>query len=161
MRTVLLAPVAEVVDADHLVAELLQEVGDEAADDSRAQMARMEGLGDVGRAVLDNDRLAIALRKNAVSQSSGPRASQRTMQELPKSLPLDSTSFTVFFSSSVLLMRKLRNGPPALHSVITSSSGNYRARTMRSKLPRPWQVHVQRRRQRQRPEPGCRPCTPC
>ncbi len=57
-QTVLLAPVTEVVDTGHIPAGALVEIREEAADDGAAQVAGVEGLGDVGRAELDDHALA-------------------------------------------------------------------------------------------------------
>ena len=65
-RTKLLAPVAEVVHAEDVPAVGLVEVGEEGADDGRAEVAGVERLGDVGRRELDDDALALARLVRAV-----------------------------------------------------------------------------------------------
>ncbi|TKW55362.1 hypothetical protein CTA1_4108 [Colletotrichum tanaceti] len=56
-QAVLLAPIAEVVDAGDIPAGAVVEVGDEAADDGASQMAGVEGLRNVGGGELDDDLL--------------------------------------------------------------------------------------------------------
>lgn len=55
--TVLLAPVTEVVDANHIPASGLVEVGEETANDGASQVTGVEGFGNVGRGELDDDAL--------------------------------------------------------------------------------------------------------
>ena len=50
------APVADVVLADHGVAEELEHPHERVADDRRAQVPDVHLLGDVGRRVVDDDR---------------------------------------------------------------------------------------------------------
>ena len=54
------APVAEVVHGDDVPAVRLVEVREEGADDGAAEVADVEGLGDVGGGVLDDDALSLA-----------------------------------------------------------------------------------------------------
>ena len=69
-RTELGAPVPQVVEADHLVAQELMGLGQGMADHGRAQMADGEQLGDVRRAVLDDHLLAVG-RTRAVGPVQG------------------------------------------------------------------------------------------
>ena len=54
------APVANVVLADHLVAEEFEHAGDAVADDGRAQMANVHLFGQVGRGQIDHHALCRA-----------------------------------------------------------------------------------------------------
>lgn len=56
-ETVLLTPVAEVVDADDIPAGAGVEVGEETTDDGGTEMASVEGLSNVGGGELDDDAL--------------------------------------------------------------------------------------------------------
>lgn len=56
-KTVLLAPVSQVVHAESVVSVSLEDVADEGSDDGRAQMSCVEGLGNVGRRKLHDDLL--------------------------------------------------------------------------------------------------------
>ena len=49
--------IAEVVDADRVVAECVVDLVDRVANDGAADVSDVERLGDVGRAILDNNRL--------------------------------------------------------------------------------------------------------
>lgn len=53
-------PVSEVVHRDHFPSARLVEVREERANDGAPQVADVEGFGDVGGGVLDDDTLALA-----------------------------------------------------------------------------------------------------
>ena len=75
------APVADVVDADGLVAEGVVEAAHGGADDGRAQVTDMEALGDVGRGVVEHDRLAPTLVRAAVALTPGLDVAQNHVGE--------------------------------------------------------------------------------
>ena len=72
------APVTHVVDADDLVTAELQDARQAVADDGAAQMAHVHVLGDVGRAVINNNALLLhgrgdaAIHKDTVNTISDP-----------------------------------------------------------------------------------------
>ena len=68
----LLPPVAEVVDALHPPALAPVEVGDGVADEGGSQVVEGDGLGDVGRAVVDDHRLAARPRRSTRSRRPRP-----------------------------------------------------------------------------------------
>ena len=51
------APVADVVEPEHVVPQELDEVGDGVADDGRPEVTHVHLLGDVGRRVVDDAAL--------------------------------------------------------------------------------------------------------
>ena len=59
-QTELLAPITEVVHADHIPTRSLVQVREETTNDCAAEMASVEGLSDVGGRELDDDALALA-----------------------------------------------------------------------------------------------------
>ena len=70
-KTVLLTPVAEVVDAGDIPAGAGVEVGEETTDDGGTEMASVEGLGDVGGRELDDDLLLAFARVLGVLETIG------------------------------------------------------------------------------------------
>ena len=59
------APVPHVIVADHLVAEESQHAVERRADDRRADVADVHGLGHVGRRIVDHDRAGFGHRRHA------------------------------------------------------------------------------------------------
>ena len=55
----LCAPVADVVEPEHVVSQELDEVGDGVADDGRPEVPHVHLLGDVGRRVVDDGALPV------------------------------------------------------------------------------------------------------
>ena len=76
------APVADVVLADHVVAEELEHPHQRVADHGRAEVAGVHLLGDVRRRVVDDDRRRVAAgatpsRSSVATSSSWPREEVR------------------------------------------------------------------------------------
>ena len=65
------APVAHVDVADDVVAEVAVDSLDALADDGRAQMADVKGLGHIGAAVVDDNGAGLSLRLQAEAVASG------------------------------------------------------------------------------------------
>ena len=62
------APIAEMHVADHLVADEAEHARERVADDERAQMAGMHGLGDVRAAEVDDDGLRVLAQRHAAAR---------------------------------------------------------------------------------------------